>query len=641
MGLNTTHNPRQLSAGYAVEANNVLLSEGRIRPRAPFVPFCVHPHAGEYVIPEGGYIAAMVALDQPYDPPSVLAQVVRESVSSLWRFDPNGTAVQLATGNYDDKPWSFVQVGKWHVVLTGGVPLKTNGEIGKTFTLGLPSPVEQTHVRWNLFTGGNINATVRYAVTWCRTDDTTESNPVFSTNVEVAANQRVRFEISQLPDQVHGINVLRVYRRNISLGQVAYRLVATLFPLEVGAVCWDPFAEEEITLSSPDAGPFAPSRNGLPPHGTQGKWFKNRLFVIAKSELSPVASRVYYSGLGEPGHFFSGDWLDVSGDGSDRTSGLIVHAGQLVIGKPRSIWVLSGGIQGPTNLTAALGAMPPVSNHTLHRTKATIGPINTRGQGFVMAGDSPAVHFAADGGFFAFDGVTTAPLSTLIKPTWDAFLRRKTGRVRDAAIVYALDPANGILYMTNVQCGAGGDAPQVLAYHFRGGLFVWTTLDGAELPHRLGEQITSIASALGDRIEHGDTSYAPLLVAGSGGSLRICRSTHPTDAEIAPWSWKTGRLTAIEGKQAHIYAIEWFLAQSGATPGGSPLVRFGFLLGAEEQEYSQRLDAGERVQFDHRVGAMATDITLTARSDVAWTHGWKPELGILGFSIDAEVAGKR
>jgi len=641
MGLNTTHDPRQLSAGFAVEANNVLLSEGRIRPRAPFVPFCVRRNRREYVIPDGGYIAAMVALDQPYDPPSVLAQVVHDSVSSLWRFDPNGTAVQLEVGNYCDDPWSFVQVGKWQIVLTGRVPLKTNGTAEKTFTLGLPPPVEQTHVSWNLTAGAHINATVQYAVTWCRVCDATESNPVFSTNIEVSATQAVKFDILKLPDSRHGIDVLRIYRRNITLGQVAYRLVAARFPLEVGEIWWDLVAEDEITMSSADAGPFAPSRNALPPHGTQGAWFKNRLFLITRTELSGLASRVYYSGLGEPGHFFSGDRLDVSGDGSDITTGLIEHAGQLVIGKPRSIWVLSGGILGPTNLTAALGAMPPVSNHTLHRTKATIGPINKFGNGFVMAGDAPAVHFAADGGFFAFDGVTTVPVSTLIKPTWDAFLRRKTGRVRDAAIVYALDPANGILYLVNVQGEHDDGEPQALAYHFRGGLVAWTTLDGADLPHRLGEQIVSIASALGDRIEHGDTSYAPLLVAGSRGSLRICRSTHPTDAEIAPWSWKTGRLTAIEGKRAQIYAVEWFMAQTGATPAGSPLIRFGFLLGDEEQEYSRRVNAGERVQFDQRVGATATDITLTARSDVAWTHGWKPELGILGFSVDAEIAGKR
>ena len=137
MGLNTTHNPRQLSAGYAVEANNVLLSEGRIRPRAPFVPFCADD-GQEYIVPNGGYIAAMTQIPRGvYDPPSVLAEVVSADGwhTSLWRFDADGTALQLSEDvGVTGLPWNFVQVGRWHVVLTGGWPLTTDGTSEKTFS---------------------------------------------------------------------------------------------------------------------------------------------------------------------------------------------------------------------------------------------------------------------------------------------------------------------------------------------------------------------------------------------------------------------------------------------------------------------------------------------------------------------------
>lgn len=644
MGLNTTHDPRQLSAGFAVEANNVLLSEGRIRPRPPFVPFC-SDGGQEYVVPNGGHIGGMIQIPRgQYDPPSVLAQVVPSSGygSSLWRFDADGTAIQLADpggGAQATLPWSFVQVGEWFVVLLAGLPVKTKGDSENTFSLSVPPP-SASEVEQSIVSQGtaNINATVEYAVTWYRSADHTESNPIIFGPFTPAAGEAVQFLVTQLPYTLFGVDEMRVYRKNISLGQVAYRLVGGVHTLWVGRLFWDGLAEDSITTSSADVGPFAPSRNGMAPGATCGAWHHNRLFVNKADVHGPNTSRVYYSGLGQPGSFYADDYLDVSGDGTEAVTGLITHAGQLVIGKPRSIWVLSGNILGATNFSAAVGAMPPVSHHTLHRTKATIGPINKAGNGFVMAGDSPAPHFAADGGFFAFDGLATIPLSTLIQPTWSAFVRRRIGDASKAAIAFAVDPANSVLYMTNVQHNASGQAAQVLAYHMRTG--AWTMLDGDELPGAF-EQVISIASALGDPTEEYRLAYAPLIVAGTKGSLRICRSVEGSDKPVAKWTWKTGRLTAIEGKRAHIYALEWFLPDCGPMPSGSPLVDLGFSLGKESQEHTRQVDIGGAVQFDQRVGATATDITLMAKSADAWTHGWKPELGILGFSIDAEVAGKR
>lgn len=650
LGLNTTHNPRQLGAAFARWTENVIISDGRLRPRAP-VDHYARERSDPYVpisLPKDYVVRSLFAWKNPLgfgdDSQFVLVKSVAPSgEGALHVFRPDGS-VQVGFG-LCDRPASFVVIEPYCCVLDGSEKLlKTDGTPERSFTLGLVAPTNQMTAALLTEPNGAINATVEYAVTWGRYLDRVESNPKLFGPFTAHPGKGVKFTFKGpvLPDS--GIDRWRIYRKNISLGQVAYRLLYELSPISPGQEFWDILEESQINQSSAETGPFAPSRNGVPTQATMGAWYKGRLFF--NDIRCEQRHKVRYSAFNRPDHVYKDDYVVCTGDGTECISGLASYGDQLFIGEESAIHALSGVIQGPTNLTVATGAIPPVSYHTLSRTRCRVGPVASAvgGNGLFVAGEPGYIHFAALTGFYRFDGIAERQLSDLIAPTYQSFLHL-AGSDKYGAISFADDRLNKLLYLLMTPITSTHESLGLI-YHYgldRGdGIGGWGTfrLRDKELP---GESCQALASSVGmPRRAGASIEYrtASFIGGTNKGHVLIARD-EPTDRPWPQyWKWKTGRLPIIEGKRAHVYGIEWFLSQSGTTPGGSPLVFLGFCLNDETEDHLRRIDIGQLAGFDQQVGATVQDITLIVQG-VEGVEGWSPELGILGFSIDAEVCGKR
>lgn len=672
-GLNTTAEPRELSPAWATVCDNLLLVEGRLRPRQRMVHYgdALPPQSGPLHFPAGTRVLSMTQrFPNPNDFQSgdridLIAKVLEPNGSPaiMQHLGSLGSFVIPVGTELSNMPATFVFVGDWLYVLDGSETLyKIRGAVARTvgirvpreYTTGPLGDVEWIGIQPAGFEGG-IEATVQYAITFYDELTGVESNPLYSQEYVCDSNQGVRMRILPAPNQpppFSGATRMRLYRKNITEAQIAFRLRREFFsPQLLDFTFQDDLRESMIPLSvsSDVTGPFAPSRNGLPPKATIGAVYRDRLFY---NDLDN-ASIVRYSALGIPDHVDPTDYKTVAGDEVQGVSGLAPFADQLMIGRRRGIHVESGTITRPTNETAAAGLEEPESGDVLYKSKATTGPAQfTGGNGFVLAGTPQHLYYANESGFYRWDGVSEVKLTENIKRTWLEFLRDNGAVELKPNLSYAVDTYNSIIYIHNrPSLTAGGR--YVLAYHYGspiGGTSIgkWSRLRFAD-PEVEGEP-SCIATCFGvpdnpQAMTESDR-YSPLIMGTMTG--RLYKGQNPTQGGFAggaapDFRYETGRLVFMEGSETHFYFCRWLTDPIGDTlpiGTGPPLIDIGYSIDDGAEIFENR-DIRFANYVTLRMGRQGADVRLIFKKSGVWSQGWSTRIGIIGLVVDIEEVGQR
>ncbi len=655
-GLNTTARPRDLGPAWAVDAQNVLLYDGKIRPVWPFTPY--GPSDTPWV---NKRVISAYHWDAPLVGQVVIYQILSvgpggQTAGTLYRADPSGGIVHLG-GLLDDRPACYAPAFGQVYVLTGRVH-KTDGTPEGTLLAGIPAP---------LFTADDLElqdaaagfaslpeGVYQYAVSLYDRNRDVESNAaVIDKLLTVPQDGLFRAKISTANTSAspgRGVTDWRVYRRNVHLDQPFFLLRSTKSFAVVDRNLYDPYGTDvdpNPAEGSEVTGPFAPSKNGLPPFATVATLYKDRMFY--GSYGVEESDQVYYSGFGHPDHVDPDDFETLAGDEERGVTGIKDYVGQLVILKPKSIWILSGAISGSTNETIATGAVPPESTHQVYRTKCQVGCANRGGgNGAVVVGDPPRIHYDADGGLYAFDGINEINVAEAIRPTWRKFARHgdPLQSEKHAAVTYAIDTMHEILFICN---GIQRDFtdPEILCYHYgrkhtaggqRSGAWTYLRSVSRTQPYRC------VASTLGDIIPPAVRTdaefYSGLLIGTAQGRLLLAND-RDTEQRTPMFVYETPPLRIGEGGLFHIYQVTW-LHDRVDDPSRRPR---SFEIGYR----SDRLNGFEldlRTMRDgihqhQRVGRETAELALRIQSPAAldMRTWWHPDLGIVGWLIEYEPAG--
>lgn len=659
LGLNTAMAENDLPPAYATRCRNLLLNDGRMQPRPPFVPFNAAFSAtlttNHRIV--GGISVRSAAL-------GLADVVICKTVSNLsqnaelWAVTGLGFT-QLATqsdGLSGFAPTFVAYNGSVYVLDGSQRMFRTDGTMSGTYKMGL-DPLPPNAVVLGLLGGGSVGATVSYAATLYNSVSGVESNPAYSAQITPSGAQGVLVSISVPPTQAtlgSGSTHIRVYRRNHSLLQVGWRLLRE-DPLAAGLTFLDLLPESAITLSSEVVGPFAPSRNGIPAAAMHGVMWNGRL--ITDDPTKPGFLR--YSGVGFPDHQDPSDFLDMSGDPEDRINGLAVLAGQLVAGKRRSIHVASGTMGGLTNLTVATGALPIESQLTQYKTRATIGPITSvglgvfsggTGPGFFEAGQPARLYFGGDGGLGMFDGADAVYVSDAIREAWLSMFR--VGALNFSMVD---DTFRSLLYITPGHAQASPtfafardgkpehDDGFIYDYrHQRWSTFAAgyddNTLPGINQELLPGERVSCVI---------GNLSFIPraaVIIGGTKGSLLTM--VNGVESFFGPrWQWRSGKMRLQDGFNLCVYGCKVYREPAGqGVPGGEPravirleipagsgvpvLSTIGFATGSHNGFAVQR--TGENAVID-----------ISNETLIDQPMGWREKFGVTGFEFDAELSGQR
>jgi hypothetical protein len=681
LGLNTRLTPRQLPAAFATVAHNVLVSDGRIRPRAPWRSMLGE---GQGFADEGVTVLSLFQWRTP-DGLRTLVKTRRPGQpGALWAVHENGDLVALA-GNLSGWAAQFLIVGDTCYVIDGSQRMVKVKNDMSVVSVGIGPPSKMHENPALLPTGlvgfgweyeaasfqpvaGVLNGTFSYAVTYRDSTTGVESNPVYSLPVTCSGHApQIFFNRSELPPALSGIDEVRIYRRNDTLSQPFYRylgwdsvggVVQEVDPFGADQVFVDRRLDSEISASDVSIGPFAPSRNGLPPRSRCAAWYNDRMFYAAIDK----PGRLYYSELGyadhvateESGEVDAPAFVNMTGGQSDGINGLLAKAGQLYVGQERGVQVLSGVIVAPDNLTRAVGTADfelAESPHQTFSTRSDVGPMETFGNNLVSAAGT--LYFAAEAGLFAFDGDSSVNVSSQrIAPTWRDFVRRRLGVSSPAALItFAHDAQDGILYVASFRPGPShyAESPPILAYHYATG--AWTTLSEGVAPD-VYSTVSCVASAIAEaETLQGDatalTRQCALLVGGMDG--RVASSTDTDrdtvdgrDVPAAPFRWETGDLAVTPSVRKHFYAAKIHLHRTKAAFGSSPMVDLGYRLDGGNVQFRKTVSlVGAAPTRRVPIGRTGQDVRLVIRKSDAWERGWSPDAGIIGFELDVELVGQR
>jgi hypothetical protein len=453
------------------------------------------------------------------------------------------------------------------------------------------------------------------------------------------------------------VDRIRMYRKNVTLSQPFYRLVGDV---AVGSgselITWRDPGDSNEALSSDETGPYAPSKNGVPRGASVGAVYQGRMFYNDTRQGNENLLR--FSAVDVPDHVDPDDYEVLSGDEVAGVTGMAEMAGQLAVGKRRAVWILSGAILTHTNETIATGAHPPVSSHTLYRTKSKVGPATYPGpNGFIVCGHPPVVYFPSESGFYGFDGVDERMVSDAIKPTWARFAHVQALAERSDVgqnLTHAVDTLNEVLYLCLGAQTAG--EPEVLAYHYglnRGdGVGGWTTLRGD------GDAILCVTRPVAEEL-NGQSYYSPLLVADAASRALIAtdRATLPVPA----FRYRTGWLPILEGRRAHLYEIKWLHGRPSPADGvptvpvatGREVERAGAVTrlprrlrfavafnGFFSDEAATIRPVGTRTFQRQPVRREVTDVSLSVADAGDPNVVWDRELALLGWALEGEPAGE-
>jgi hypothetical protein len=668
LGLNDTLDPSQIGPAFAVKARNVILSDGRIRPRMAWR----HLKIIENLI-ELGTDQAIASLyhwnrHDAQDRPEILVKTrdryfrAGEYGGQLWRVTTQYSPQQLATG-LSNQAAQFIKYKGLIYILDGSERLiVTDGEPNGTIHAGMEPPAGEDDAWAQVvsYGGATLWASVTYAVTFINPHGG-ESNPLYfgggvrdsdqAAPMQIVHGQAGEFTIYGTRLAGPGrVQRFRIYRRNLTLGQIGWRLIYEGdYPTDAGFVqFYDVTPEDSITLSSAVTGPFAPSRHGLMPRASMGDIYKHRLFFTHVD----YAPDVYFSQIGHPQHVDVDDKIPLEGEPDDGINGMRVMGDQLFVGKERGIHVISGDIHTATNETNATGAQPLESTHRNYPTNATVGPTgNCEGNNLVKAGEPSRLHYVGKAGLYDFDGVNERFVGDAIERTWSEFGYKGTSSQRGLeSFEFAHDPAEGILYICAGR-SASDPSHQVLAYHYRvnrgDGLGIWATIDAGEVsPHATptddSKTITAIASSLGH--PWGGTRRSSILVGFRDGTLAI-GDADTADLPMPAFEWESGDMILDRGLRVHVGVAKFFFSVIQSVIGladSAPMV-FEVVLkeGKQLRTALATMDLGDETR-EHvalPVRRTGTRFSVKLGKGPNWKTAADLGVGIVGWEMETELVG--
>jgi len=650
LGLCTTLTPRELGQSQAEKARNVLFSEGSVQVRPPLriLPFAI---TGADIVSDGitfGRVMSLLEWERP-NGETVIFRHVRDAVGSKIKVGEN-TLFQTTNEEANLKGATFVpMIGRVYIALQDGPMLKSEGTPSTTLLAGMPvvpvptgdvnvDPVQYSTVDGQgtlLLPGHRIEVGASFYDSVHDVEGNLTTHLIQTVSSDTPKVLRVKINAASILSITpqRRVTHLRIYLKDTD----SDRRFILAAELAVDAADTNVFAFS----GNSETGPFGPSKNGIATNVTVACPYFGRLFYARRNE----GQSLYYTGLNpldapggssRPDHADGVDFVALDDDGGQIT-GLCEYAGQLVIAKERSIWILSGSIAGHTNETVATGAGPAPSNFTLYRTKSAVGCANIHGpNGTVVAGSPPRVYFPSQLGFYEFDGVVERQVSDWIRPTYDECVRLLTLGPDELqpCWTFANDSLQRILYMcpatvlTSLQAAQGQrDRPQVLAYHYGtlrpDGVGAWSILD------HLPGTITAVASSISRA-----RWLAATLDAALTESLIQGIADDDVSAEPMPeFEFATGRLVPYEGLRCQVYAVKWLHERTAAV--GQVLL--GFEVDGVEVFEAFNFQAG--VHTYQRVWRQGEAVRLLFKSQPQST--WSKGLRIVGWGIDAELVGQR
>lgn len=693
LGLNTVQAPHRLSPAFATIAENVLITRGGgVRPRDPWRLYSREGISGWPMV-TGMLHLDVSKLAGSTDSLSKLRVLLKTQTGKLFLTSGFSGFEDLAPPQtLSDAPPTWVLANRRLYVIDGSPRMiQYDGE--KVFTIGIhaPSvhysnPPDGSHqVEFEKITGGFPGADAGYYYYFASFYNSTygiESNAAGIERILHDGTSRIRVTAhpAAFPLSLQqGIDTVRIYRQhqaNVDDEELGLppRLIAELSNWPPGApdFTWDnEVPDDEVTLSDVITGPFAPTRNGIPPAARIAVWYKNRMWYADPDD----GTRLWFSELAFPEHVGSTSFIRIGGDPDDVITGMVEMAGQIIILKKASIWILSGDLETYDNAKVALASRPGVdfaeSFPEVYKSKSKTGCHNSGGgNGAIVCGHPPLLYYSNANGLYRFDGADDRLVSDLIMDEWAEVLNAVQGiSETDHSISYAVDLQNEVLYVCPAAVRTGNSFPQrILCYHWgrnRGdGVGVWTTITNIgdsvlEFLERLG--IACIATCLGapsdllelrERVEH----VSPLLVAelywytpplGDDPTFYTAilhaESREGEQGVVPPWLWRTGDLLLAGGKKAHMYYLEYSHERAQSEVGGGPTVKVQYAVDDGAIELLSPSEAGQdtkgvfmrRLQLGRTGRSLALQFARGAETD------WESWNGLTGFAVDVELAEQR
>lgn len=687
-GLNTTADPTQLPPQWATVARNIVLPDGKIRMRPPWRPVVgdgvpVNLSTADADVCVGLFpwvntdferpITMAIVMDRFFTPPDASAAVrlfrIETGVDPVEVGELVGTTRTTAPSWLLWQGWLYISVGQDNLWKTDGQTLYRAG-------LQIP-PVGMATVSRIEPGTSEVDADVRYFCSLYDEDTGVESDsyaipdddpvdpadPTLIQHTDTDTRGAFSFQThgpTAGVDPAYKWTHLRVYRQNVTLSSPGGRELFNYLSLPraysgpTTVVLFDGQTEDDLdSVSSLVTGRFNPLRNGLPAKVGVMASLDGRMF-FSDVETPGI---VRFSAVGFPDHVHRDDWSDVTGDKDDQITGLEQLGDQLFIGKRKNIWVMSGEVTTETNDTLGTGAAAFASTERTYRTRARAGPVNTGGNGFALTGEPAALYFAADTGFYRFDGLDTRLVSHVIRAKWLEFTapHAESGSYpgeRDPLLnfTYAEDSKNGLLHIC---CGRRDKNARraLLVYHYRGnrgdGTGYWTTGDiqtGEVAGIPLGRTVTAIATSFAPENER--LEYSPMMLATLDNvvfaNLFILRQDSEWQDQAAEqFEWRSGDMPLIRGLKQQVGYVKWFLA-----PGRNGGVE-GLLISLEvipDRDEARKVQliipasaAGERVMPVQRAASTVAYRYSLAPGPVP--AGFDPQIGLIGWEPFTELTG--
>jgi hypothetical protein len=375
-------------------------------------------------------------------------------------------------------------------------------------------------------------------------------------------------------------------------------------------------------------------------------------------------SLLWYSEEYYPEYVADLNYFRVGGDPDDVVTGMIEMAGQLVVLKKKSIWIVSGDFDQGDNTSDALGTDRGEDSPEIYQTKSKTGCDNTvGGNGAIVCGHPPLLYYSNSKGLYCFDGVDDRPVSDLITSEWWEMLDEiaaSSSKPYNHSISYANAVEDQLLLVCPSASALAYYPQRVLAYQWginRGdGVGGWTRLRFDDLgvggtDEALG--VGCVATALGkpDLLGYQDIwGRAPFLVALIYEDVtlysRIFIADPVPDEVYDPvcympaWKWETSDLALADRLRQHLYWLKCFHdrhLEGPVTPkmkvsysiDGGAFVLIGPEIGMDI--------AGPVLR--RRLGRNARSISLRfERGDPTQWAEWG---GLTGYALDAEPAEQR
>ncbi len=394
-----------------------------------------------------------------------------------------------------------------------------------------------------------------------------------------------------------------------------------------------PFAEP---LSIRGTGPYAPTRNGIPPLSNTAIVFSDRVLYASATDDNPGA--IYYSDRESGEHVAADDFILFPDSGTDLISGWALFQGRLIVFKSSAIYVLTGTIARQSNDKAALGELAPAGNYQLFKTTSTIGCFNTEGGVGVVECDD-LLYYNAKDGIYTFNGLVSRKISDPVQATFAGYTdaqKRKCSMANDrvSGLLWICFDSNVPVLCYDYRRGLGDPSVNAWTLHDFGGTDIF-----ADAPQTPCPAVAPSAAFLTGSLDDIDSAKGVEQVRAS--------LTRDADNRIVPWHYRTPWMDLdLPDREKRIHYVTLFY---GAGNEQGKYFRFSvrvepadsdagaFQGRARDSVVFASISAGLQASRVFPVGLRGTRVQLELSADLT-REGRGP---FTGFAIDAEPVGWR